>query len=163
MCLIVDANRASLVFSSQPGPDFSPLWDWLNGPDGRLVYGGKLAEELVKVRHAASLLQELLRAGKAHLADRSKVDHETARLQGRCRSNDPHVLALARVTGARILCTRDDDLIADFTDRALLRPKGKVYQRAQHATLFSGKLKGHSRGCRRAPRQGKRRSQWKGT
>ena len=43
--------------------------------------------------------------------------------QNNCASNDYHILALARVTGARLLYTQDRKLIADFKDIV----KGKVY------------------------------------
>jgi len=39
MCLIVDANLASLVFGENLNDDFSPIIDWLTFPqkDGKLV------------------------------------------------------------------------------------------------------------------------------
>ena len=44
------------------------------------------------------------------------------------RSDDPHVIALALVSGARLLVSADVDLVADFKDRAIVNaPRGKVY------------------------------------
>ena len=50
-----------------------------------------------------------------------------------CRSNDTHVLALARVSGARLLFANDGALIEDFQDNDILRrPSGKVYPTTNH-------------------------------
>lgn len=48
--------------------------------------------------------------------------------QGICRSDDPHVLALARDTGARLLYSNDQALQQDFTNRAIIGGvRGKIY------------------------------------
>lgn len=136
MCLIVDANRASVVFGRPEDPDSLPIWRWLLG-EGRLVFGAKLSKELRHVDAARRLLAELVRAGKAAEASREEVTAEEATLIGKLRSDDPHVLALARVTGARLLHTLDRDLIKDFRDPHLLsNPRGKVYQRREHEHLL---------------------------
>lgn len=58
---------------------------------------------------------------------------------GQLRSNDPHILALARASGARLLYTADKDLIADFKNpRIVSRPRGKVYSGAANARLLAG-------------------------
>ena len=50
-----------------------------------------------------------------------------------CRSDDEHLLALALVTGARLLYTNDAALIADFKNREIVaNPRGKVYTTAEN-------------------------------
>lgn len=148
MCLIVDASCASLVFNVPRHPQFEPLWRWLTGIHGRLVYGGKLARELHKVQAAANQLAELRRSGRADFVPDDKIEAEVACLPDGHRSNDLHVLALARLTGARLLCTEDSDLIADFKDRHLIpAPRGRVYRDETHGHLFAAPDHGHSRGC----------------
>ena len=45
-----------------------------------------------------------------------------------CTSNDVHVLALALVSGARLLYTNDAALIMDFKNsKVIANPRGKVY------------------------------------
>lgn len=56
-------------------------------------------------------------------------------------SNDQHVLALARVTGARVAFALDGTsrpgLIADFKDKSFSdRPRGKMCHRVDHASLL---------------------------
>lgn len=54
------------------------------------------------------------------------------------RSDDPHVLALARATGVRLLYTGDPGLIADFKDKKFIdQPRGKVYSSAANAQLLT--------------------------
>ena len=55
---------------------------------------------------------------------------------GVCKSNDLHVLALALVSGARLLYTNDTALIDDFGNREIVtRPRGKIYTTAQNADV----------------------------
>lgn len=153
VCLIIDANRLSLVFGTPPGPAFRPLRDWLYGPTGRCVLGGKLKTEWNAVGDARKAADELYRAGKLHLADDARVAEETswAEGSGRMRSDDPHVIGLGRVTGARVLTTAEHGLIADWKDATLIqRPKGKVYVDGRSAGVL-----GHSAGCP-WPKRGKK-------
>lgn len=141
MCVIVDANVACLVFTKSPDRDFLPVLQWIADPDkhGRLVYGGELARELLRVGTVARYLRELQRAGRAILIPDEKVRPEEKRVTdtGICRSDDPHVIALARASGARTLCSRDGDLHHDFKNPNLISsPRGSVYQTPQHAHLL---------------------------
>lgn len=134
MCVIVDANLASVVFGSPAHPDFAPVIDWLHG-EGRLVYGGQLTRELEKAGRVRKYLLELNRAGRALPYPDAALETEARRV--RCRSNDPHVIALARVSGARTLCSRDTLLHADFKDAKLVSsPRGMVYQSSSHRPLL---------------------------
>lgn len=137
MCLIVDANAAG-EFLSKSGP----VRNWLLGEKGppRLVAAGKLREELARIEDVRRLLLQLDRAGRLRSADAGKLQQEEDRLrdEGRCRSNDRHVLALAIVTGARTLATFDNALAHDFRNADLVsRPRGNVYRDpANHSHLL---------------------------
>jgi hypothetical protein len=154
VCLIVDANLASAVFASPPQPDFVPVLDWLEKQDGCVVYGGRLAAELARVEKARRYLRTLLQAGLARFFTNEaiRVEEATVAGTGLCRSNDPHVVALARVSGARILCTRDRKLQRDFRDHQLIsNPRGSIYQRREHANLLR-----HSSSCGRLQKRRRR-------
>jgi len=76
-------------------------------------------------------------AGKASKFSDSCIAREAVTLQAvPLKSDDLHVLALARCSGARLLCTRDDALSQDFTDRRIIKPPGKVYKNASHKHLL---------------------------
>ena len=77
--------------------------------------------------------------------DSAIVDAETNKLvaNGNCKSDDEHIIALALVSGARILCTTDADLMDDFRDRLLLAPQGKIYSHASHDLMLRRKCPKH--------------------
>ena len=148
MCLIVDANLASRVFGHPPEEDFLPVLDWL-GRDGCLVVGGHLATELGRLENVRRFVLALLRAGRARQLPDREVEQEEAGLRELCQPNDGHVVALARVSGARTLCTHDRALQGDFRNPHLIsRPRGFIYQRREHAHLLK-----HSGSCGRLKRR----------
>lgn len=151
MCVIVDANLAAEIFGGGNSKRAGPVLRWIGDPkrDGCLVYGGHLAIELARVAGAARYLAGLSRAGRARLIPDPTIDSEQARVrQLGCTSDDPHVLALARTSGARTLCTEDRALQRDFKNPALIaKPRGSIYSKAEHTRLLR-----HSRSCGRLKR-----------
>ena len=131
MCAIVDANVASEVFGSKPPPAGEKFFEWLNKGNGRLVVGGKLLEELEK--SSADFRrwgQQAQIAGRMRVVNKREVDARTEQIQreNKIRSDDPHVVALAQVSGARLLYSNDGDLQKDFRNGELIDdPRGKVY------------------------------------
>ena len=131
MCAIVDLNVASEVFGEDPPPAAEEFLEWLSDGRGVLVVGGKLQEELdghsPDFRRWASqaiLARQMRVVNEDEVGDRERQ----IRSAGECRSDDPHVLALAQVSGARLLYSNDRALQQDFADHRLInRPRGKVY------------------------------------
>jgi len=145
MCVIIDASLAARIFASPMQEDFVPLWNWVRCRDGCIVYGGQLAAELERVRQGARQLKHLSAAGKAYRVPSESVVAETRAVRnlGICVSDDPHVIALARASKARVLCSGDRNLHADFKNLRLLpAPKGRIYQNAEHASVLR-----HDPGC----------------
>ena len=139
MCIIVDANRLGKFISKATSVDAEPIHRWL-ARGGQLVYseGGKFAKELGAKARAA--LAGYAQAGMARRVptERFVADEEALRTSGRLRSDDPHVLALARESGARVLYTGDEKLMADFKDASVIKnPRGKVYKTAANASLLT--------------------------
>lgn len=130
MCAIVDANVCGEVFGENRNQASRYFLEWLTNGSGRLVLGGKLKAEL-RHRGLDEWLREALRAGRVFEQPPARVDQETlAILRNRqCRCDDPHVLALARISGARLLYTNDYTLQEDFTDPRLLpgQAQGRIY------------------------------------
>jgi hypothetical protein len=142
VCLIVDTNVAHRVFLIDSDESFSEVHRRLVGgaaASPTLVYGGKLRSEYAKNRRVLALVVELDRAGRARSVPDAVVNALAARITQTqaCRSDDQHVLALAKVSGARLLVTDDGALQSDFGDPALIRqPRGKVYKNARHNRLL---------------------------
>lgn len=131
MCAIVDANVVSEVFGSNLPPAGEKFFDWLNQGSGRLIVGGKLLEELEQ--GSADFRRwgrEAQLAGRMIIANKSEVDARTEQIQreGAIRSDDPHVIALAQESRARLLYSNDGNLQQDFKNKSLIDdPRGKVY------------------------------------
>ena len=71
-------------------------------------------------------------------ASRFADDERGLRERADLRSDDPHVLALARYKHVRLLYTGDQDLVADFKNKQFVdRPRGKVYASAANADLLT--------------------------
>lgn len=145
MCAIVDASMASRFFGDPVDEELKPLWDWIARGRGVLVAGGRQLDELYRVGSAARALRNWERARRARFVSRDAVEAETGNLAQTdlCASNDHHIIALARVSGARLLCSRDQALHTDFRNRELISdPRGAVYQYATQTHLLQ-----HSRSC----------------
>ena len=141
MCLIVDVNIAHKVLISKDDSDFFPVREALfttKKPPATLVYGGKLYIENTN-RECRLAIQELDRAGRTRLISSMKIEAEVLKLEELrlCRSNDIHILALARVANVRLLCSQDEALAKDFTSKEIIdKPRGNVYRKASHHRLI---------------------------
>ena len=131
MCAIVDANVAHEVFGLNPKPAGDKFFEWINKGTRRLVAGGKQLDELEAgsdgFRQWAS---QAISAGKMRIVDCDQVHRRTEQIQAQAsyESNDPHLLALAQISGSRLLYSNDRDLQVDFGKKVLIdNPRGKIY------------------------------------
>ena len=130
VCAIVDANVAHQVFGDNRPPAGEGFFNWLNSGDGRLVTGGKLLDEMHWNKRFSNWVASARRTGRARILNAEEVRAATAAVEvrGGYISDDPHVLAIAQISGARLLYTNDTDLQDDFDNRDLIGdPRGKVY------------------------------------
>lgn len=134
MCLIVDVNVAHTLIS--PDNDSMPIMNWIN-MGGMVVSGGKLHKELAKDRNVRRFLRILSQKGTLRIEGPQNIRRETIEIRDECISDDPHIIGLARVSGARLLFSRDKKLHSDFGNKRLLsRPRGKIYQNHTHQHLL---------------------------
>lgn len=130
MCLIVDTNVA-VNFFCNGDVRCADLRGAVFGKGCCVVYGGHLRLEYTRIEKARRIVLALDRAGRARAIPDAQVDKETAALEasGQLVSDDPHIIALARVSGSRLLYSLDVALHADFTNENLIKsPRGRVYQ-----------------------------------
>jgi hypothetical protein len=138
MCLILDANCLHKIFPST-GNDFLPIVDAIRLGKAKLTYGGtKLLEEYKRINSAWRMIVQLDRAGRTRKVATAAVDAQeiSLRATGQLQSDDHHIIALALVSGVRLLCSHDRNLHADFTNPQLMQPRGCVYQNASHKNLI---------------------------
>ena len=142
MCIIIDTNKMSAFLKNTSSEDLQPIHTWLSKRGESFVYTtyGTYGEELKTVKDRLSVY---VRNGHAHLVDKSKIIPEENKLQAidKHKSNDIHILALARASGARLLYTGDKALIADFGNKEIINnPKGKIYSGSRNKNLLRADL-----------------------
>lgn len=133
MCAILDANVAGLVFASRTTEAENEsaskcFFDWVDSGAGSLIAGGKLLIELDKVSNFQKWRKRAVSAGRITILDGDSVNQKASQVAPRCESNDPHVIAVALISGARLLYSNDGDLQNDFKNPNLVNnPRGNVY------------------------------------
>ncbi|MDE0130393.1 MAG: hypothetical protein OXQ86_12640 [Gammaproteobacteria bacterium] len=140
MCIIVDADRLGIFLSDPIAEDAAPIHKWLKQGWGKLVYStsGKFSTEVGGP--SKRRLAEHSRAGRATAIPASEFHSDERQLRNNSAvlSNDPHVLALARYSGTRILYTGDGKLMQDFKNKRLIdEPRGKIYSGKKNADLLA--------------------------
>jgi len=130
MCVILDASARDDAFGNRRTRAGEQFFRWLERPRARLVLGGKLTEELASSDSFAKWAETAIADGRIRSFNPTEVGAEAESLAANWHgsSNDQHVIALARVSRARILYAIDGDLCEDFKDSRLVStPRGRVY------------------------------------
>jgi len=130
MCAILDNSVRDTIFVPAPTAAAKNFRQWVESGKLPLVVGGHLKRELSGSERFKEWLSEGERSGFVKLTDDESVDTKTAALKkaASCESNDAHVIALAQVSGARLLYTSDDKLEKDFGNKQLInQPRGVLY------------------------------------
>jgi len=136
MYAILDANVVHEVFGFNQPPAGEKFYNWIDTGSGHLVIGGKLRKELYEGSpRFKKWAEEAQKAGRLRREDDGKVNTRTEELcRGKaCKSDDPHIIALAQIGRVRLLYSNDRDLQKDFRNRALIdNPRGRVYSTLKH-------------------------------
>jgi len=123
--LIVDANRAG-DFSRPVSGHAVEILGRLRNRSIRIVSGGRLHDELLKTRFREILI-ECKRVGLLDHFEAAIVDQETEIVRAlTLKSDDPHVIALIRVSGSFLIFTVDQDLIDDIASGLFFRADVRV-------------------------------------
>ena len=135
MCLILDANMFGAFLNSE-NDDMKPVRRWME-KSGKIAYSpaGKLKQELDDYPKARTLFRAYDQRGKLKSFSADDVKEKEASLGG-LRSNDPHVIALAKVSKVRLLVSSDQRLHEDFKEIV----GGSVYQKKNHQHLLTDDL-----------------------
>ena len=153
MCAIVDANVANEVFGPNPTLAGERFFSWINKGSNRLVVGGKLLKELEAGSPCfRDWARQVTLSGRMKILDESEAQARTDQIeqQGLHTSDDPHILAVAQLSGARLLYSNDGELQQDFRDRKLIDPPGSIYSTRKNKKFTSAhkRLLGRRNLCR---------------
>ena len=134
MCAILDANVVHEVFGAEQSPAGKGFYQWIYSPKETnfLIVGDKLLQELEKASgEFRKRTRQAFLAGRIRKIPDDKEPEIKAKeknLRKECVSNDAHIIALAQISGARLLCSNDQDLHKDFKNKKLIdSPRGRVY------------------------------------
>ncbi len=129
MCAIIDASVVFEAFGKKTTKAGKRFREWLESANGMLVVGGDSLVELTKNGNFSSWLTEARRRGNwVRQVSQHDIDAASDALNQDFKSNDGHILALARVSGARLLFTNDRALQKDFANTNLIsNPGGQIY------------------------------------
>lgn len=139
MCAIIDANVASQLMGKDRSEAARKFIAHIEAGRLMIVIGGKLRQELSRTPINAFIQQAIL-AQRARSVEDAEVDRQTGEIErsGECVSDDPHIIALARISGARLLYTNDRDLQQDFKNPTLVdRPRGRIYTTLRYEQFHS--------------------------
>ena len=137
MCLILDTNKFS-DFLKCDNNDMRPVHDWLSTKNGKLVYTNyeTFAIELNNAPKMKEWFTKRRRSNKIKLINAQEVMQQEKLLKNvHVKSNDQHIIALARASGAKVLISDDQSLCDDFTNRKLIAG-GKIYKNQTHKHLL---------------------------
>ena len=126
MCVIVDANQLGKFIKPNAPPGIVRLREWVESR-GKIIYptSGQCADELHSHGEAKKKLAEYVKKGKAKVVDGQACEDAAREFEKQgINSDDAHILGLATVAGATMLCTEDRDLMDDFRN---FISGGKIY------------------------------------
>ena len=148
MGAVVDANVVDEVFGSNRPEAGEEFFNWIDAGKGILMVGEGILQEFEKTsfkkREIKRWVREAVLAGNVREFKNPEINTLTTKLldEGRCRSNDPHIIALAQVSGARLLYSNDKKLQQDFKKKELIdQPRGKIYSTKDGDKKFQRKHK----------------------
>lgn len=145
MCIIADPPTFIPIFkNTDPEYEkFSAVREWVQNGRGKFIMGGTTYQnELFAVRSILKILTELERRGKVKRTDTMTVDSEEAivkELEPTQDFDDPHLVALVRASGCKVICIRDPRShrflrMAKFYKSKKDRPK--LYTREKNINLL---------------------------
>ena len=134
MCMILDANMWGDFL--KPTQDMQPIHRWLKKQNGKLVYSDYQTFETELTQQQKEILKRHKQNNKARFIPEEEVQKATNQIEAKhqLKSNDTHILGLAKASQTTILCTKDQNLHKDFTN--IIRG-GKIYQKESHKHLLS--------------------------
>ena len=130
MCIIIDTN-----LYGEFGKDYmKPLRQWIEKRGGKIVYSlaGDIGRELSNNKKMRRRLEDYRRIGKTKFVSKKEVEKEKKVVDGlNLQSNDPYIIALARVSNTRLLTSEDAALHKDFKNEEIIKD-GKIYKARGH-------------------------------
>jgi hypothetical protein len=134
MCIIIDANQAHIISEFGRCPYYTELVRWVS-KGGKIVSGGKLEAELFRINSMRALITEWKRSGRLVSICSVRLKELENDIRASCISNDPHVVALAKLSDADVVVTSDNALVGDLKNRLLVGKKVRIFKAPKRAKV----------------------------
>ena len=131
MCLILDANKFSDYLNPED-ENMEPVRRWIK-TSGKIIYSPtvKLKQELDRHEKMRLQIDEYRNNGSLRQYPAQEVEKTKTKLPP-LKSDDPDIIALASVSGVKLLVSGDTNLHTDFKNVI----GGSVYQTRNHRRLL---------------------------
>ena len=146
MCMVIDANVFCSFFRTD-APDhseFAPALKWVTKGQGFLVYGGtKYKQELTCAPKYFQLFIELKNKNRVKEINCALVDQHQRCVASLAENScdDPHIIAIFRVSGCRIFCSNDKRSFEHIKNKKLYLKGQKIpliYRKRKNMNLLCG-------------------------
>ena len=118
--------------------DMKPIHKWIDSGVGRLIHSNheRIKNEFYHNGRMREYLTKRIQYGKVKFIEKDKVERamgEIRKEHKKIKSDDLHILGLARASGTKLLCSNDHNLCYDF--KKII--KGKIYNRRVDKRLLT--------------------------
>ena len=136
MCLILDTNKYG-DFLEPKNQDMGPVRNWMRTRNGKIAYSPteNMEKELSRHNKMREQFERYRETDKLRLVPPNEVEQAMNSLPD-LRSDDPDIIALAQVSGVKLLVSGDVNLHTDFKRIV----GGKIYQTQAHKRLLRNDL-----------------------
>ncbi len=112
-----------------------PVHKWLKKKNGKLVYSDHESFQKELTQNQRKILERYYQSGNARFVPKKQVERiiTDLRKNNKLKSNDIHILGLAKAEQVKVLCTKDKNLHYDF--KYILG--GSIYQNTRHQHLLT--------------------------
>ena len=145
MCMILDKNRWGDFFKEKP--DMVPIHNWLKKRNGKLVYSKQIMTDGEEPKNLKRFIEGKIKRftegrrtgqikrGQIKRIDSIKVTDAINNIKNKykLKSNDIHILGLAKASNTKLLCSNDKDLQKDF--KKII--KGNIYTNEKNKALLT--------------------------
>lgn len=143
MCIVIDTNVLPSVFKvdSTNHAQFKPVKDWIIKGKGKVVFGGSKYLAEIKEKYLV-LFSELKKAGKAIYIPNDIVDKQEEIVNAMIVHpdfDDPHLVALLRVSKCKLICSLDKRAFPYFRHSQFFRlaaDRPRIYSSITNASLL---------------------------
>lgn len=143
MCIVVDTNCLGRVLNrkSAEHDEFKPVLDWILDGKGTFVIGGStyLGEAIGYLK----IFAELAKVNKIVDINKQQVDDQEAWAAAQIQHpdfDDPHLVALLRVSGCKLICSLDARAYPYLKHELFFSPaarRPRIYNQRGNADLLS--------------------------